>query len=297
MTSTNVGYLFKELLRSLSGKGGASQLSPLLIAGGLVFLFLSLLAFSLLAGGELARGPGGEVLALLEPALPERQIDQLYLEIREWEEVAQIEFIFQEELAQGGHRRLIAAGLPPADLFRIVPRSREELEALKEKLAGLSSSGSSSGRGISRVLVLGQSPLQEALHTVFGGPMRALLLVILGGLALIAVRWALRRLIRGWHGELELLHLSGVSTRAMALPFVLLGLLLGGGSGALLGVVLYLLHLWGSGHMESFYRVLPALLDPAALVFLIFLGVVVGLAVGLLSGLWATRAIRRGLWR
>lgn len=294
MTGTNVGYLFKELLRSVSGRATASRLSAFLIAGGLIFLFLSLLAFSLLAGGELAGGPGGEVLALLEPALPERQIDQLYLEIRDWEEVAQIEFIFQEELtyARGGHRRLIAAGLPPADLFRVVPPSREELEILEEKLTELASAGS----GISQVLVLGQSPLQEALHAALGGPMRIILLVLLGGLALFAVRWALRGLIRSWHGELELLHLSGVSTKAMALPFILLGLLLGGGSGALLGVVLYLLHLWGSRHAESFYQVLPLVLEPAALSLLTLLEVVVGLGIGLLGGVWATRTIRRGLW-
>lgn len=76
--------LLKELLRLLRRKG----LGSLLLAWLVLVLFLALLDLFILVGGGLEEGGGGELLVPLSPGLLPSKVDQLYLEIREWEEVA-----------------------------------------------------------------------------------------------------------------------------------------------------------------------------------------------------------------
>ena len=274
--------LFGELLRSLR----ARSLGPLALGGLALVLFLMLLALFLLAWSGLGGGEQGELLALLDPQLTTGQVDQLYLEIREWEEVARVEFIFKEEVKAGGVK--LAVPDPGTDLFRISLHNPREAAAVGERLRGLA--------GIGRVIASRRGSLKEILRSTAG--MHALtlaLLIVLGLLSLVNIRSAIRSLIISWRGELRLLYLAGVGPRGLGTPFLLLALLPGLGGGLVLVLGLYVAHLWGQSHLEALYRSLPALLNSTTVLSLALLSLGMGLGVGLLGGAWGLVALRRAI--
>lgn len=269
--------LLKELLRLLRRKG----LGSLLLAWLVLILFLALLDLFILVGGGLEEGGGGELLVPLSPGLLPSKVDQLYLEIREWEEVAQVRFIFAEEVRAG----LVKLALPDlaGDLFRVQLRDPAEVAIVKERLEELP--------GVASVISHERGALEGFFRTL--GKLRWPLLVILGLLALIRLREALRSLIMSFGGELQLLHLSGVARKTMERPFLLLAGLLGLGGGLLIMLGLYLTHNWGRGHTDALYRSFPGLLEPQTVLALALLSIGVGLMIGLLSGIWSLLTLRR----
>ena len=269
--------LLKELLRLLRRKG----LGSLLLAWLVLILFLALLDLFILVGGGLEEGGGGELLVPLSPGLLPSKVDQLYLEIREWEEVAQVRFIFAEEVRAG----LVKLALPDlaGDLFRVQLRDPAEVAIVKERLEELP--------GVASVISHERGALEGFFRTL--GKLRWPLLVILGLLALIRLREALRSLIMSFGGELQLLHLSGVARKTMERPFLLLAGLLGLGGGLLIMLGLYLTHNWGRGHTDALYRSFPGLLEPQTVLALALLSIGVGLMIGLLSGIRSLLTLRR----
>jgi len=274
--------LTRELLRSLRRRG----VGPLILASSFLALFLALLVLFLLTFGGLGEGEEGELLALLDPQLLTYQIDRLYLEIREWDEVIQVEFIFAEEIA--ARKANLGWQGPEVDLFQISLRGLEEAPTVVERLEGL--------EGIAEVIASQRGSLKSMLRGIAGLRSGVIaLLIVLGLLALTSIRSVIRSLILGWRGELQLLHLSGVSSRTMEGPFVLLALLLGLVGGLVIVLGLYIVHSWGLSHPEVLYHSLPALLDPAVVLSLALLSLGIGLGVGFLGGLWSLLVLRRVL--
>ncbi|MFQ6118023.1 MAG: hypothetical protein ACE5LQ_07120 [Candidatus Bipolaricaulia bacterium] len=274
--------LFGELLRSMRRR----RLGPLLLAVSFLTLFLALLVLFLLIFGGLGEGEEGELLALLDPQLTSAQMDRLYLEIREWDEVGQVAFFFAEEVDAGA----VNIGTQgPADLFRISLRGTGEAATVAERLKGL--------EGVTKVIISTRGSLKNTLRAIAGLRSGVIaLLLVLGLLSLMMIRSAVRSLILGWKGELRLLHLSGVSSRTMEGPFVLLALLLGLLGGLVIVLGLYIVHSWGLSHPEALYHTLPALLNPSSVLALALLPGGIGLGVGLLGGLWSLLALRRLLY-
>lgn len=275
-------HLFGELLRSLKGR----PLRALAVAGLSLTLFLAVLTLFLLLWSGLGEGEEGEVLALLDAELIPSQIDQLYLEILRWEEVARVQFIFAEEVKAG----LVQLGTRDleADLFQIGLRDAREAASVQERLRELG--------GISRLIAHEPGYLNEIFRSIAG--MRAVslaLLIVLGLLALAGIRSAIRALIISWKGELQLLHLAGVARRTMGGPFILLAVLLGLAGALLIVLGLYIAHTWGMGNMEVIYRFLPALGNSTVVLSLALSSVGVGMGLGGLGGAWSLLTLRRML--
>ncbi|HIC95919.1 TPA: hypothetical protein EYP12_04730 [Candidatus Bipolaricaulota bacterium] len=279
-------HLFWELLRVMRRRGFGRFLSAWLI----LILFLGLLDMAILAWSSLGPGVGGELFALLEPDLLPGEINRLYLEIRGWKEAAQVEFLFAEEVQAGLIQLPIPAKAkgPPRDLFRIRLREPEDLPTVGERLEEF--------QGVAAVLSPGRSSLNRLLLSF--DRLRAgliALLVVLGLLAVVRLRAALRSLIMTFSGEIRLLSLSGVPQGMMERPFLLLGGLLGLGGGLLLMIGLYLAHHWGLAGTAglSLYNSFPALLEPGIILSLALLSLGLGLTVGLLSAAWSLLTLRR----
>ncbi len=275
-------HLFGELLRSLKGR----PLRALAVAGLSLTLFLAVFTLFLLLWSGLGEGEEGEVLALLDAQLIPSQIDQLYLEILQWEEVARVQFIFAEEIKAG----LVQLGTRDleADLFQIGLRDAREAASVQERLRELG--------GISRLIAHEPGYLNEIFRSIAG--MRAVslaLLIVLGLLALAGIRSAIRALITSWKGELQLLHLAGVARRTMGGPFILLAVLLGLAGALLIVLGLYIAHTWGMGNMEVIYRFLPALGNSTVVLSLALSSVGVGMGLGGLGGAWSLLTLRRML--
>lgn len=275
--SGNVWFLFKELLYSLRGR----PLKGLLFALGILVLFLAALSFVLLAQ---ERSAGGEVFVLLTPGLAPEEIDRLYLQIRGWEEVAQVQLFLEEELAQG-KRTVPLTPSPKGDLLVITLRDSTGSEPLQERLRSLN--------GVQQVIDYRQGSLIAALNSSLGNVACIAVLALLGLIALLGVRGALGAAVRNWQGELRLLYLSGVNPRRLAQPFLFTGLLLGLSGGLIVWLAIYLVHLWGTGQPEIFYRTLPALLDPRPVFLLLLHELGLGLGLGFLGSAWAALRIRK----
>jgi cell division protein FtsX len=274
--------LLGEVLRLLRRRGKG----PLLLSWGLLLLFLGLLDFFMLTSSGLGGEEGVELVALLEPGLLPSQVDRLYLEIREWEEVARVEFIFAEEVKSGLRKVKLPVKELRGDLFQLWLHKPGEVEAVQERLKGLA--------GIASVFAHGQRPL-TAIFQGTPGARWGLLAVLIGfGLfVLVYLRATFRSLIQGWGGELRLLHLSGVARQTMGRPFLLLAMLLGLSAGLVLAGGLYFLHRWGLEHPEALYRSLPALLEPGTALAAALLALVGGLLLALLGGAWSLLVLRR----
>ncbi len=276
--------LLGEVLRLLRRRGKGS----LLLCWGLLFLFLGLLDFFVLTWSGLGGGEGVELVVLLEPGLLPSQVDRLYLEIREWEEVARVEFIFAEEVKSERVKLPAQVKEPQGDLFWLWLREPGPgaVEAIQERLAGLT--------GIASVFAHGQRPLTAILQTTPGARWGLLALLVGFGLfVLVYFRATFRSLIQGWGGELRLLHLSGVARRTMGRPFLLLALFLGLSAGLVLALGLYFIYCWGLEHTEALYRSIPALLEPGTVLVAGLLALGAGLLLALLGGAWSLLVLRR----
>lgn len=267
-----VGYLLKELLKSLNTRSLRSFISVPLI----IFAFLAVFSFSLLTWSNLGQ-QRSQIIAVLQEDLSESRTDQLYLEIREWEELAYpyLKFILKDEIISGKEKVLIPN--LNSNFFRVFLRDPKEGEGVAKKLEEL--------EGVERAVIPKRGTLQNVLASTAGvkaGVIALLVILFLG--ASLAVRSATRALIHNWEGELQLLHLSGVSSGTISLPFLLMGAFLGL-IGALVTILLiYAVHLWGVSTPESFYQMFPAILSSGAVHGLVLRSLGLGLILGLLGG-------------
>jgi len=221
---TGFSFLFRELLGSIRAQSG------FLFTLTALFIFISIATFAVLllignaTPSDEPLGIGAdEIAASLSPRLSAERVNDLYLQIREREDVASISFRFAEELSPGstGGRlfiRATSAETAPAIL------------AMVESLNGITS-------------VEGGDPTPPAESVGISPAVRIGLLAGLVAsviLALVLARGGYRALLRTFHGEIRIIRLSGTPERTIAMPVAALGLFLGLLTGLLLIVGIYL---------------------------------------------------------
>jgi len=218
-------FLFRELLGSIRAKTGF-----LLTLSGL-FVFASLAAFAalLLVGGADAatRDPEylapEEVILHLSPRLSADAVNDLYVELWGRDDVRSIVFRFAEEVSPGstGGRFFVRATSAAAAAGLI---------ELAETMNGVTQV--EAGEPIPAPVPVGLTPT-----------MRIVLLVVLTAcvaISLLLGRLGYRGLLASFLGEIRVMRLSGAPEKAIVLPVVSLGVLLGLLTGLLLVVGIFL---------------------------------------------------------
>lgn len=247
---------------------------------GIALLTLSLLSgvFAALAWNAPPVYEAPQVLLLLDPQLNNNDLDDIYLQVRNWPEVAQLQF------ALNAHD----LGVPLDDA--ITDRSPSilihlsdsaEAQTLIERsgvIGGVQqaipfSSGNSSAVDQSQLV-------KPILLTVFVVSLLASFFALTGGVG---------QLVQTWKGELELLRLSGIPRRSIITSFAWLGIL-SGAVGALLSTVLiYATASWAQTPSSLFQQYVPIFIDGERLFGFTLAAVIIGLLIGVLSGAWGTR--------
>jgi len=218
-------FLFRELLGSIRARTGF-----LLTLSGL-FVFASLAAFAalLLIGGDADTREDPELLAPeevilhLSPRLSADAVNDLYVELWVRDDVRSVVFRFAEEVSPGstGGRFFVRAASAAATATLI---------ELAETMSGVTEV--EAGEPIPAPTPVGLTPT-----------MRIILLVVLVAcvaVSLLLGRLGYRRLLASFHSEIRVMRLSGASERAIVLPVVSLGVLLGLLTGLLLVVGIFL---------------------------------------------------------
>lgn len=212
-------YLFKELIRQgLNAK--SVILSALAVLGCILFLsgFWMIVSQGALFGSV-------QIIAILKEEAALAEINQLYLEIRSWTEVASLKYVPKEAVKS---RRFEIALKDPEDAPSVAA-SLQGFSPIETVLAPKPSSLN---------LYLQKIPQREA---VVWGTLSFLLLISMG-----MIRWALRSLMKSFKGQIEILKLAGVSPATIRSPFVFMGILYGL-LGALGAVLLFYLVLEANG--------------------------------------------------
>jgi len=258
-------FLFKELLLSLNKRSLLLSLQ----ACGATFLFLTILSLVFLSQDKLIGSE--QVIALLKAEIPGSAINELYLQIREWEAVIDIKYKTKEE----AEAKKLPGKTPLAPYFEITLRSAAEVDDIASKLKNLP--------GITEIITYKQGALREVfLSTPAARAGILALLAILFLSAVSAIYLAIKTLIKDWEGEIELLKLSGVSAKAYHFPFFLMGIIYGllGALGVFL--LFYLFHLWAAANVELAHRLLPAILSSKTVTSLALRALLCGILLGLL---------------
>jgi len=271
MTSALLG----RLCRSIRG------VSAVLFGVGGVLLWLTLVAGTLafLVWNEPQPLQATRVLVALDPQLKRDDLDVLYLNMREWDEVKAVRFV----LDAGDASLPSSVSLPPrtpALLLSLNPGASErqilervqQIEGVRQTIV--------LGRGDVPALWVQTQTLKPALLSAFVVLLLASLLALVGGV---------RRLLQQWRGELELLHLSGVPRRNAASAFAVVGILVAGMGSVLASVVVYGFGVWAQSRLELVRQIFPYALEPERMLGLSLGTLIVGLLVGVVAGTWGSR--------
>lgn len=214
-------YLLKELFKTLNLKS-------------FVFSGLALLAcFVALSGFALVAFPGGadlfgrvEIVAVLKDDITASEINELYLKIQSWMEVASIKYVPKEAAKEPLVKDYLEITLKDPKDAVSVSATLQDTHHFPQIESVIASQPSPLSIYLQRV------PKREA---VVWGALASLFLI-----SLLMIRFAIGSLANSFMGQIEILQLSGVSPSTIRSPFVLVGILYGllGASGTVL-----LLHL------------------------------------------------------
>lgn len=259
-------FLFRELLGSIRARSG------LLLTLSALFVFASLAAFAalLLIGGTVDEDVqsttlgADEIVLHLSPRLSADAVNDLYVQLRQRPDVDSIAFHFAEEVSPGstGGRFYVRAAAAEAMV---------DLVAVAETMNGITEI--EAGEPMSEVPVFGLT-----------GTVRIALLVSLivcVALSLFLGRLGYRALLASFHSEIRVIRLSGASERAIILPVVGLGVMMGLLTGLLLIVGIFLAQ-YALGQTAG---VVTSLGSDGRALGVSFAGLVLGLLLGSLIGL------------
>ncbi len=260
----NSGPLFVTVdgLRAMLGAIGRWVLWSLTITA----VLLAGTAVMVLPGREDPLGPETHlfVLAYLEDALSEEEINRLAWETWRWPETVQQGFRFagEEDPKDISRRALVLEVGDEADRVRIEDRLHTE--------AG----------------VAGVEQLRRTIAPPPRLPVTSRILALVGLVAALAAslllaRWAMAGMAERWGNELALLRQSGLRETVLRIPF-----LAAGAAAGLLAAFLFLASYWG---VWSWSQGVPAVRQAAPLLATsgptaTALGLVIGLALGVLGG-------------
>lgn len=268
--------LFSRLL------GSMRMGTLLLFLLGMLLLAVALVSgvFSLLSWEPSDRGPAAQVALALDPLVQEAQLDRLYLEVRQWQEVASL------RLALEAQDLGLPASVPlppnaPAILLNLGSDANPQQVVDRAQMLG----------GVQQALplVVADNPAAQQQAQVVK-PLLLSAFVVFTLASFIALHGGVRRLLRQWKGELELLRLSGVSRRDVASSFAAVTLLFSAVGAALAAAGIYLGLPWVRGNVERLQPYLPSALGPQRVLGLALGALIVGLLVGVLASAWGTRA-------
>jgi len=251
-------YLFRELLGAVRTKSALS----FGLTGGLFFLFLASVGAFFVIGPstespaeDSASRPVEELRAYLSPRLSSASVDKLFLELREREDVAAIEYHFAQEVDP-----TMTGGV----LF-IRPVSPAASADLSTHLRSMN--------GMTGVVEIRTTEIETASVLPTSARIGLLLaLLVTLGLSFFFARRGYRALLHSFASEIRLMRLSGISDRVIVPLLAGLGVLIGCLAGVFLLVVLYLLH----------YFVVAQATPPAAMEGLRSAGRVLGVSLGTL---------------
>jgi hypothetical protein len=258
-------FLVKELLRTLVTQGR-------LLVWGLGALVLSASLFGLFATLMVASGRWGEnrLIVLFAPGVSSEQIRHIYRQVREWEAISEVFYIPKDDprAAQDG----VEPARAPAGYLRVTVRSLSdtaEAEAALRDLPGVTSVQSYQ-KGALRALITSDANAQAVATGLKIGS------VLVSIVALVAL---LRALAKTWRGELEILYLSGLPSRAIHWAFVGVSVICALSA----GVVAIVLSLFARNANAVQYW-LPELLQPGSLGYVSLWVLGVALCVGAGAG-------------
>jgi len=260
-------FILNELLGSLNTKSVGVLAAFVLLVFSFLALFSSLFLLGIPAEGQ--NGPSltsNEVAAYLSPRLSPEAVQDVYLEIREWDEVRQVNFLFAQELEAGR-----AGGI-----LRIQVFNPSAVAHLLERLASISE--------IVRV-DSSASPQRRVLH--LSSPVRIGLLIgltVSAFASLIVARRGFKVLLAAFAKEIQLMRLSGTTEKTIQPPIVALGILCGLLAGLLLIIAVCLLHYVAASHPEALLRAAPGLIESGRVLTISLLSLLLGLAMGGLIG-------------
>lgn len=253
-------FVFGELLHAIRAK----TLGWFILTTLLVFSFLALFSCFFLLGRPANNASlPDEITVHLSPQLSDQETETLYLTLREWEGIQQINYRFNREDPELGGLFILL--VMPDDIASLVQELRSTDEVLTVERSNHSDT---------RI-----QPLSPA--TRFG----LLAGLILNALAcLIVARWAFKGLLQAFSGEIRLLRLTGVPENALHYPLIALGLLCGLAASFLFIVAIYLAHLAVVSEPETLFQTASGLLNVGRIRTVSLLSLLLGLVMGTFAG-------------
>lgn len=253
-------FVFGELLRAIRAK----RLGWFILTTLLVFSFLTLFSCFFLLGRPANSAPlPGEIIIHLSPQLSDQEIDVLYLTLREWEGVQQINYRFNREDPDLGG--LFVLLVMPDDIASLIQELRSTDAVLTVER---------SNHPNTQI-----QPLSSA--TRFG----LLAGLILNALAcLLVARRAFKVLLQTFSAEIRILRLTGIPEKALHYPLIALGLLCGLVASLLFIVAIYVTHLTMVSDPGTLFQTASGLLNAVRIRTVSLLGLLLGLVMGTFAG-------------
>ncbi|MEA1870812.1 MAG: hypothetical protein U9N00_01255 [Candidatus Bipolaricaulota bacterium] len=259
-------FLLGDLLRTIGSRSGALFIILILLIFSSGALFSSFFLLGTPAPDD-ATGPSlsaDELFVHLSPRLSQQKINDLYLEIREREDVSQIHYRYPQEFGLEAVEGLLVIKAVSAG------KVTELIDALStiDVITSIDSLSSRHADSLS-------TPVKIGL-------LIGLALSIVGGL--IAGRYAFAELLKAFSEEIRMMRLAGTAEQVIHPPIVAIGALCGIIAGLLLIVVLYLLRFLAITHPGSILHATSGWVDPARVLAVSLGGFFLGLVLGGLAG-------------
>jgi len=259
-------FLLCEFIGSIRARTGVLLLYFLL----LIFSFLALFSCFFLLGATEKDDQllmPGEITLYLSGQLSVQQVQGLYLNIRDMQEVRQINYLFHQELDKGLGANVLLVRAVSIDM---VPALHSALGQL-EGVARVESRASANKTTLS---------FSTALRI---GLLVGLGITVLAGLVLARMGFA--ELLRSCTNRIRLLRLSGTPEQTIRFPIAAIGAICGLIATALLIAIIYVLHSFAVANPQQFSSTASGLIDTGTVLMTSLLCVPLGLLLGSLGGI------------
>jgi cell division protein FtsX len=258
-------FLLGNLLRTIGSRSGALFIVLILLLFSSGALFSSFFLLGTPSPDD--TGPSlspDELFVHLSPRLSQQKINDLCLQIREWEDVARITYRYPQEF-----------GLEAVEgLLVIKAVSVAKVAELIKALSAID--------GIAYVDSLSTRHADSLSATVKIGLLIGLALSIVG--SLIVARYAFAELLKAFSEEIRMMRLAGTAEQVIQPPIVAIGGLCGIIAGLLLIVAIYLLRFLAITYPGSLLHATSGWVDPVRVLAVSLGGFFLGLVLGWLAG-------------
>jgi len=259
-------FLLGNLLRAMGSRSGALFIVLILLIFSSGALFSSFFLLGTPTSDDM--GPSlsaDEMFVHLSPRLSQQKINDLYLKIREWEDVSQITYRYPQEF-----------GLEAVEGFLVIKAvSVAKVTGLIDELSAID--------GIANIDSLSARHADSLSAPVNIGLLIGLALSIIG--SLIAARYAFAELLKAFSEEIRIMRLAGTTEQVIQPPIVAIGVLCGIIAGLLLIAAIYLLRFLAITYPGFLIHATSGWVDPARVLTVGLVGFFLGLVLGGLAGL------------